>query len=89
MHENFLRYMMIGLSRGLVSTRLPTGARRWDGRDEDEQYFRELTKTAAHQASVPIIAPQPTALVGCHGRVRAGLRRCLALLQPGRRFHAC
>jgi len=89
MHENFLRYVMIGLSRGLVSNKLPTGAPRWDGRDEDEQYFRELTKAAAHQASLPIITRQPTALVGCRGRVRAGLRRCLAFLQPGRRFHAC
>ena len=90
MHEDFLRYMMVGLSRGMVPSPTQAGTRRRDFRGEDEQYFRDLAKVSAQEPSpLPTTTEQPRALASVYGRLAAGFRRRLAILQPSRRFHTC
>ena len=72
MHEDFLRYMMVGLSRGLVSPAADPSRRGMDGRDEREILERARASTQKRSTTVEKL--------GCRlqiARLYAGLRRQL------------
>jgi len=89
MHENFLSYIMLGLSRGLFPVQAPQ-SRRFDEeaflrrearmrRDEAAERQREVVDRALRQQ--PQMTDHPSAAEGGRGRLRlpAGGRPCGAL----------